>query len=147
MPTLPGVWMARHDADLAFARGDDAGAVGADQPAVAVIQCALHPHHVEHRNALGDADDERHAGIDGLEDGIRCERRRHIDHRGVCAGFGHRVGDRVEHRQAEVRLPALARRDTADDVGAVIDGLFGMEGALRAGKALADDPGLAVHEY
>ena len=46
-----------------------------------------------------------------------------------------------------MRLPALARRDTADHVGAVIDGLLGMEGALRAGKALADDPGLAVHEY
>ena len=49
--------VARHDADLALARGDDAGAVGADQPRRAALEEALHPHHVEHRNALGDADD------------------------------------------------------------------------------------------
>ncbi|GAB1395633.1 hypothetical protein MASR1M65_04100 [Saprospiraceae bacterium] len=41
---------------------------------------------------------------------------------------------------------ALAGRDAADHLGAVGDGLFGVEGALRAGEALADDFGVFVDE-
>jgi hypothetical protein len=39
---------------------------------------------------------------------------------------------------------ALAGRDAADQVGAVGDGLLGVEGALLAGEALADDLGVLV---
>ena len=39
---------------------------------------------------------------------------------------------------------AFARRDAADHLGAVGDRLLGMEGALRAGEALADDLGVAA---
>ena len=46
---------------------------------------ALHPHHVEHRNALGDRDDQRHLGVDRLEDRIRGEGRRHVDRREASA--------------------------------------------------------------
>ena len=47
----------RHDADLALARRDDARAVGTDQARRAALEEALDAHHIEHRNALGDADD------------------------------------------------------------------------------------------
>ena len=52
----------------------------------------------------------------------------------------------VEHRQAQVLLAAAPGRDAADQLGAVGDGLLGMEGALLAGEALADDPGVLVDQ-
>ena len=45
-----------------------------------------------------------------------------------------------------MRLPALARRHAADHLGAVGDRLLGMERALLAGEALADDFGVFVDE-
>ena len=54
-------------------------------------------HHVEHRNAFGDADDERDAGVDRFQDGIGGERRRHIDRRRVGAGRGDGVRARVSN--------------------------------------------------
>ena len=41
---------------------------------------------------------------------------------------------------------ALARRDAADHLGAVGDRLLGVERALLAGEALADDLGVLVDE-
>src|SRR5579863_7905379 len=43
-------------------------------------------------------------------------------------------------------LAAFARRGAAHHLGAIGDCLFGMKGALAAGKALADDPGVLVDE-
>src|SRR5262249_46219963 len=64
----------------------------------------------------------------------------------VGAGCFLRLAHRLEHRQAEMRASALSRRDTADHFGAVGDGLFGMERALRPGEALADNPRVLVNE-
>ena len=50
----------------------------------------------------------------------------------------------VEHGQPEVLRAALARPDPADHVGAVLDGLLGVEGALLAREPLADDARLLV---
>jgi hypothetical protein len=51
---------ARHDADLALARRNDAGAVRPDQPRRACLSGKLpHLHHVERGNAFGDADHQR----------------------------------------------------------------------------------------
>ena len=74
-----------------------------------------HAQHVHDRNAFGDADDERDAGVGGFHDRVGRKRRRHEDHRRVGAGFLHRVGHGVEDRPAFVRRAALARRDAADD--------------------------------
>src|SRR3546814_5076783 len=54
-----GVDVARHDADLALAGGDDARAVRADEHDILVaLQRVLDPQHVQHRDALGDRDDD-----------------------------------------------------------------------------------------
>src|SRR3546814_2949784 len=54
-----GVDVAGHDADLALAGGDDARAVRADQDHVLIaLQRVLDPQHVQHRDALGDRDDD-----------------------------------------------------------------------------------------
>src|SRR5262245_62096351 len=137
---------ARHDADLAFARRDDAGAVRADEPALASRERRLHAHHVVDRDAFGDADDEANAGVRGLEDRVGGVRGRHVDHADV--GFRRLDGvvHGVEHRPVEVPGPAAARRDAADEVRAVGDRLLGMESALLAGEALAVQAVPAIDE-
>src|SRR5262249_450594 len=85
--------VAWHDADLALARGDDAGAVRPDQHAARVLaaQGRLDLDHIVHRDALGDADDDLDAGVSRFEDRVGRERRRYIDHGGVGAGLGNGV--------------------------------------------------------
>src|SRR6185312_15986800 len=75
------------------------------------------------------------------------ERRRHEDHGRIGAGFIDRVAHGVEHREADVLAAALAGRNAADQLGAVIQRLLRMEGALLAGEALADDLGVFVDQY
>jgi hypothetical protein len=111
-----------------------------------VAQGTLHLDHVEHRDALGDADRQRDAGVDRLEDRIRREGRRHVDGAGVRPGLADRLGDRVEDRQVEMSRAAFARRHAADHPGAVGQGLLRVEGPLRAGEALADDLGVLVDQ-
>ena len=79
--------VAGHDADLALAGRDDAGAVGADQPAGPILEELHRPRHVEHRNALGDGDDDGDAGVGRFHDGVGGGRRRHEDHGGVGTGL------------------------------------------------------------
>src|SRR3546814_4470829 len=68
----------------------------------------------------------------------------------VCSsdlpGFRHCFLDGVEHRKADMSRTALARRHAANHLRPIGDGLLCMEGALRAGKALADHLGILVHE-
>ena len=89
------------------------------------------------------------SGISGAiasTDRIGGARRRHVDDGGVGARRGLAFGDRVEHRQAEMGLPALPRRRPADHDGPVGHRLFGMEGAVLAGEALAQDLGVAIDQ-
>ena len=124
----------------------DAGTVRPDQAGGAALKRALDPHHVEHGDAFGDADDEGDARIDRLQDRIAGEGRRHIDDAGGGLGGRDRVLDAVEDRQAQVKRAALAGGDAADHLGAVGDRLLGMKGALRAGEALADDLGVGMDQ-
>src|SRR5690606_16505283 len=94
-----------------------------------------------------DAHDQRDAGVGGLHDRVGGEGRRHEDHAGVGAGLPGRLADGVKHRDAaEHGLPALARRDAADDLGAVGERLLGVEEADLAGDALDDEAGVLVDE-
>src|SRR6201994_2766933 len=138
--------VAGHDADLAFAGRDHAGTVRSDETRLRALQRALYLHHVEHRDALGDADGKRNLRVDRFEDRIGRIGRRHIDRRRGCAGRLARLAHRVEHGQAEMRCAAFAGRSAADHLGAIGDGLLGMEGALVAGEALGDDLGVLVDE-
>src|SRR5690606_28610327 len=56
--------IARHDADLAFFRGQDAWAVWSEQARLRAFQTLLDANHVHDRNTFGDADDERDFGFD-----------------------------------------------------------------------------------
>ena len=52
----------------------------------------------------------------------------------------------IEHGQAQMGAAPLAGGDAAHHAGAVGDRLLGVEGALGAGEALADDPRPAIDE-
>ena len=153
-PDPPGlVDIARHDADLALAGRDDPGAVGADQPGVRAVrlQVGHGAGHVDHRDALGDRDDHRDAGVGGLHDRVGRERRRDEDHRRVGARLLHGLGDGVEDRDAERRRPAAAGRRPAHQVRPVRLALLGVERPRLARDALTDQPRVLVdqdaHEF
>ena len=143
-PTFVDV--AGHNADFAGVRCNHTGAVWSDQARCRPFQSALYLHHVQHRNAFGDADDQFHVRIDRFQDRVSREGRRNIDHRGVCFGFRFCFVDRVEHGQAKVVNAAFTRCYAANHFGAVCDCLFGVESTLRAGEALTDHFGVFVDE-
>src|SRR5690606_17628803 len=145
--TSPAVDVAGHYADLALFGRDHAGAVRPDEARPGACQRALHPHHVQDRDAFGYADDQRHFRVDRLEDRIRGASRRHVDDGGVHPHLLDRFEHGIENREVQMGAPALSGRDAADHLGAVGDRLLGMEGALIAGESLADDPRLAADEH
>ncbi|SPO56510.1 exported protein of unknown function [Pseudomonas sp. JV551A1] len=138
--------MAWHDADLALARGDDTWAVRADQGHAQLVALDLGIQHVQGRNAFGDAHDQLDAAEGSFQDRVLAERSRNVDDRSVSAGSFHSFFHGVEHWQAQVGGATLAWGYAADHLGAVGDGLFGVESTLRAGEALADDFGVFIDQ-
>ena len=111
------------------------------------LQRALDPHHVEHWDALGDAHDQPHAGLDRLDHRIGRMLGRDVDDGGVRPGGLHRVGNPIVDGEVQMPAAALARGHARDEPGTVGDGPLRMERPLPPGDALADDPGAGVDEY
>src|SRR6202171_3005802 len=139
--------VAGHDSNLALSGRHHAGAIRTDQPRFRIVQRAADLDRVGHRSAFVDADDQRDLGIDRFANRVRRARRRHINHAGIGTGLFARFRHRIGHRQIEMPCASLSRRYAADHSGAVKHGLLGMKGAVLAGKALADDLGIAVNQY
>ena len=128
--------VAGHDAHPGLAGREQAGTVGADQPASrCLIQIGADADHVQHGDALGDADDQRDAGVGGLEDRVGGEASRDVDDRGVGAR-----SPRPPRRRCRTRAPCH-RRPTrpplpgvtpATTLRAVVDHLAGCETRPRA---------------
>src|SRR5713226_9339119 len=135
-----------HDADLAFARRDDAGTIWADQARLRVAHGRGDAHHVERGNAFGDANDQRERGISGFENGVGGKCRRHKNDRSIRGGFTHGVGKGVEHGPVEMLRAAFARGYAADYVRAVLDHLLRVKGAFAARKALHNEPRFFTHQ-
>ena len=97
--------------------------------------------------ALGDADDDRDAGVDGLHYGVGCEGGRNEYEGHVRAGLVDRVRDRVVDGHRVLEQPAaLSGRDAGDQVGAVLPAAAGMEAALPAGDPLHQESRVRVGE-
>ena len=108
--------VARLNADLALAGSDDPRAIGSDKPAGAALEVIFDLQHIHDRNTLGNGHDQGNAGLDGFENGIRTEWRRHENHGGVGAGFLYGFGYRVEDRNAFNVLAAFAGGHTCHHV-------------------------------
>ena len=86
------------------------------------------------------------SALDGFEDCVRGIRRRHENNRRVGAGFVHGLGDGVEYGPVKMLCAALAGRDAADDLRAVLNHLLRVEAAFASGEALDDDASIFVNE-
>src|SRR2546429_5370819 len=137
---------AGHDADFAFAGGDDARAVRTDETRFLEIDDGGDTHHVKGGNAFGDADDERELGVRGFEDGVGGVRRRNKNDGGVCAGSFRGVSDGVEDGAFKMFRSTFAGCDAANHVGAVFEHLLRVESAFTAGEALHDEARFFVHQ-
>src|SRR5882757_1523413 len=137
---------ARHDADFAFVRRNDSWAIRADEPRLVARERGLDPHHVVHRNAFGDADDEFDPRIGRFQDGVRRERRRHVNHAHRRARFGYRLLGGIPDGEPQVFLVTAAGGDAAYDLGAIGDALFRVKRPLFAGEALTNDLGVLVDQ-
>src|SRR4029079_19499753 len=129
---------ARDDPDLGTPRGRRAGAVGADQPGAGRLDDGDRGYHVEHRDALGDAEDRRDAGVGRLHDRVGRATGRDEDAGRVRDGLADGVSEAAEDRDRAVEGPeaALAGRDPGDDPGAVLEHRPRVELALATGDAL-----------
>ena len=114
---------ARHDADLAFARGDDAGAIGADEPRLVARSAAL----TRTMSFTGMPSVMQtissDAGVRRFENRIGRERRRHVNH-------AHRRRRFWPSLPARCRIPASpsasrrpSRGDAAHELCAVRNGI------------------------
>src|SRR5690349_2802405 len=137
----------RNDANLRFARSDEAGAVRADESRAPFLDEGIHPRHVENWDALGDGDDELDPSVGGFHDRIRRIHRRHVDHGRIRAGLGDGARHGIEDRDAVLEsLTALSRRDPRDDAGAVLHHLLCVERSIAAGDPLDDERRLLIDE-
>ena len=121
------------------------GTIRPDQPRLSILQEFPGLHHVERRNAFGDADDQVDLRVGRFHDRVGRERRRHKNHRGIGAGLVGRFAHRIENRPALVRRPALAGRHAADDLRAVSRAGLRVKCAFAAGEALHHDPRILIH--
>ena len=71
--------VSRHDSHLASARCDDSWAIWTDDPRAAAGDLPFHPRHILHGNAVGDADHQLDAAVDGFQDGVHGIGGRNID--------------------------------------------------------------------
>src|SRR5512133_17992 len=139
--------VAWHDANFALAWRDDARAVRTDQARALRLEELPRFHHVQRRNTLGDADDQCKIGIGCFHYGVGREWRRYKDYGSVGGGFVDGLRDRVEYRPAFVRGPALARRNTAHDLRAVISAGLRVEGSFASGQALNNESRILINQY
>lgn len=133
-----------HDADLTLPGSDDAGAVGTDEAHGFVFDVILHPHHVHHRDSLGNADDQGYAGIGGLHDGVGGKGRGHENHAGGRAGCLYGARHRIENGNLVHLLAALAGRHTGHDLGTVLNACTGMELTFLPGNSLDQQFGIFI---
>src|SRR5882672_6976613 len=105
-----------HDADFAFAWGNYARAVGADEASFVPINRQRNTNHVENGNAFGDANNQRQCCVGSFENRVGGIRWRNENHRSVCAGGFDGFGDRVENGAFEMLRAAFAGSDAANNV-------------------------------
>jgi hypothetical protein len=123
--------VTRHDSDFALARLNDSGAVRSDKTGLVLgLHDGLDLDHVEGGDALSDADNEIHFGLDGLQDGVGSEGRGHVDDGSLGASGGFGLGDGAVDGKSEVSGAGLALVHSTNDLSAVGEGLLGVESTL-----------------
>ena len=145
-PTLPGRKTSPAIPASLRPQGDDARAIGTDEHARGALrEGSLHLDHVEHGDALGDADDQWHARSVGFKDRIRGAGRRNEDDAHVRTGLPHRLVDGRPDWHPVLLLAASSRMDGRHHLRAIGDRAAHVIGALRA-DPLHKQAGVLVDE-
>ena len=126
-----------HNANFAFARLDNARAIGPDETRRRLRgQRLANLDHVLLGDALGDAHGQRDLGLDCVHDCSGGKGWWDVDDGGIRLDLVGRLLYRVENGQAQVGLAAFLGSDAADNVGAVGERTLGMESTLLSSEAL-----------
>ena len=125
-----------HDTNLTLAGLDNTWAIWSDQASFVLrFHDRLDFDHVKGWDALRNADNEVHLGLDCLQDSVSGERRRNVDHGGLCIGGCLGFCHRAEDRQAEVLRAGLALVNSTNDLGAIGKCLLSVECTLYFAKS------------
>jgi hypothetical protein len=138
--------VSRNDSSLRLTGGDDSRTVRTDQPCIRNIEPGFDRQHIQRRNAFGNADDQLDAGIECFKDAVFGDWRRYVNHGRRRTGGIDRISNGIKHRQIQMFCAAFARCYTANQFGAIGNGLFTVQGTLRPGETLADDLGVLVDQ-
>ena len=139
--------VAGHDADFAFAGGDDAGTIWSNEARGAFGHGGLDSHHINHRDAFGDADDELDAGVNRFEDRVRSTSWWNENHRGVATGFAARFHDGVKDGNLIFEnLTTACGRDARNDIGAVFHTGLRVGCSRLASDALNEQARIFINE-
>ena len=148
MPMQPGWWMKPGMMPILHSPGVmTPGQLGPIRRAPVRCQRGLDPQHVQHRDALGDADDQtrsRRRPPPGWRRRRRAAARRSCWRSAPVASTAWRTV--LNTGRFRWVWPPRPGRDAADQLGAVGQALLGMECGLLAGEALAQDLGVAVDQ-
>ena len=130
--------LARDDAEVGLPRRDEAGAVRTDQcDAAGATDLGPDPGGVIRGDALGDANDEAHTGVGGLQDGVGSSPSGDEDDGGVRTGRRRCLADGVEHPNAVDVGASPAGGDASDHLRPVGTVAQSVEAALTAGVAVS----------
>lgn len=135
----------RHDTNLALAGSNDTGTVGADKSGLGLgLEHVNDSDHVVLGDTLSDTDHKGQLGLNGLLDRGGSKRRGNEDGGGVASGLLHGLGDGAEDGETEMGLAGLLGVGSSNDLGAVVNGLLGVEGSLLSGESLVQHLGVGV---
>src|ERR1700730_6397068 len=137
----------RHDPDFAFPRRDHTWTIRPDQARLLKVDCGGHAHHVDDRHAFRDANDERHFGVGGFQDGVRGVRRRNKNHGRIRPSGLHRFRHRIKNGTLQMLCAAFARGHATHHVGAILNHLLRVEGAFTTREALDDEARFFVYQH
>ncbi len=140
---------ARHDAQLAFARRDNAWTVRADEHGSGrtCLHQPLDLDHILNGNSLGNTDTEIKVGVHRFHHSVSSISGWNIDDGGIRPGFADRFLDGVKHRGSVNLSTASSGDNPGDDVGAVFFHFLGVEFSLRAGKPLHENFRPIINKY
>lgn len=135
-----------HDTDLALLGSNDTRAVGTNQSGLALgLQSINNANHVVLGDTLSDADNQGDLGFNALHDGSSSNRGRNKDGRGRGTSLLDTVSKASKDGEAKVSLASLLGVGTTDNLGAILEGLLGVESTLLTSETLVDDLGIRVN--
>ena len=95
---------------------------------------STYANHILLGNTLGNGNNQGDLGLNGLQDGTGGHGGRDVDDGSIGLDLPGSVSNGVEDGETQVGLATLLGGDTSNHVGAVVNGLLGVESTLDDSK-------------